>query len=434
MVVQQIICKILATKSPYLVESNNLTVEHFAQYEDEFTFIMQHKDRFGNVPDEATFLSKFPDFDLVDVQESDKYLIDTIQEEYLYYKAVPILQKCADLLQADSAAAVEYIQSEIPNLEIPAYNPGVDLVQQVDIRFEEWVKRSQPDDDTFIASSFPELDVHTGGWRRGEELVVIFARTGNGKTFVTLEILRSAWEQGNVVGLIEPEMSASTVGYRFDTLNSHISNSALFRGYGADAYTDYVQSLKENTVPFWVAHPRNFEHRVTVSKLRNWCKQNNIQVLAIDGVSYMVDERAASFDNRSVQLMHISEDLMSLSQELSIPVIIISQANRTGATTEMPGVESVRDSDGIAFNASIMLSLRNISEQDEKILAMNIGKSRNGPCDITLQYTWDIDHGFFSFRGEATPEQEEQDQVRERPQRPRATAGTSRAAPREETF
>ena len=42
---------------------------------------------YGNVPDKATFLAKFNEFELVDVEESDKYLIDKIREEYNYYKA-----------------------------------------------------------------------------------------------------------------------------------------------------------------------------------------------------------------------------------------------------------------------------------------------------------------------------------------------------------
>jgi replicative DNA helicase len=60
------------------------------------------------VPDKATFLSKF-DMELVDVTESDKYLIDTLKEEYLYYKSVPIIQQAAELLKTDSNLAAEYL-------------------------------------------------------------------------------------------------------------------------------------------------------------------------------------------------------------------------------------------------------------------------------------------------------------------------------------
>ena len=87
MVTLQIISKVLATQDLSIIEDNLLTEEYFVGYEQEYQYLIQHKKDYGNVPDKATFLSKFPDIDLVEVTESDRYLVDTVREEYLYYKS-----------------------------------------------------------------------------------------------------------------------------------------------------------------------------------------------------------------------------------------------------------------------------------------------------------------------------------------------------------
>ena len=86
MVALQIISKILATKDLSIIENNLLTEDYFVGYTDEYNYILSHNKEYGSVPDKATFLSKF-DIELVDVTESDRYLVDTIREEYLYYKS-----------------------------------------------------------------------------------------------------------------------------------------------------------------------------------------------------------------------------------------------------------------------------------------------------------------------------------------------------------
>ena len=57
----------------------------------------------------------------------------------------------------------------------------------------------------FIETGFKELDDVLGGFHLGEELVVIFARTGQGKTWVSLKMLEHIWKMNKRVGLLEPE-------------------------------------------------------------------------------------------------------------------------------------------------------------------------------------------------------------------------------------
>lgn len=394
MVELQVLSKVLKDKNLSLLTLNNITDEYFITYQSEYEFIKNHVDTYGNVPDKETFLAKFPDFTIVEVSETDKYLIDTFNEEHLYAKAVPVVNKIAELMQTDATAAIEYLSGQLDSLKIRSAVMGTDIISQARKRYEEYEAMKANPEQFQISTGFDQLDRIIGGWRRGEELVVIFARTGQGKSWILIKSLQHAWRQGYRVGLIEPEMSDVKTGYRFDTLYGHLSNRSMVRGEELPGYAEYIDDLEKRETPFFVVSPKEFNRRITVSKLRSFVETNNIDILGIDGISYLTDERMKRGDNRTTQLTNISEDLMDLSIELKVPIIVIAQSNREGAAQdEAPALENIRDSDGIAYNCSIAISAR---QKDSKA-ELNVLKNRNGVTGDKLSYLWDIDTGKFVF-------------------------------------
>ena len=398
MIQLQVISKILSTGSNDIVEDNLLDESYFVGYEKEFNFIQNHVKEYGNVPDKATFLDKFPDIELVEVTETDRYLVSTLREENLYYRAVPIIQQSAKLFQADSNEAVEYLLGAIKTLQ-PNYDlGGTNIISDAKERYDQYVERKEHQEDWYFTSGFQELDDLIHGIQREEELFVIFARTNQGKSWVLEKMCTHVWELGFNVGYISPEMSASSIGYRFDTLFKNFSNKALMWGKeNIDTYEGYIESLPEHENKFVVATPHDFNKKITVTKLKNWITQYKLDLLAIDGITYLTDERYKRGDTKTTVLTNISEDLMSLSMELHVPVLVVVQANRTGAidkdTEGTPDLESIRDSDGISHNASKVLSIR----QKDSVLEMGIKKQRFGAVGGKLHYAWDIDQGIFTF-------------------------------------
>ena len=181
MVTLQIINKILATESLDIVEKNSLTDEYFVGYEEEFNFIVDHCREYGNVPDKATFVDKFNKFNFVDVAESDDYLLNTLYEEKLYYDSVRVVQEVAERLKTDSNDAVEYLQSQIENLQIKTTKKCTDIISQADERYQTYLDKMNGGNSWYVTTGFQELDSIINGWSKGEELAVIFARTGEGK-------------------------------------------------------------------------------------------------------------------------------------------------------------------------------------------------------------------------------------------------------------
>lgn len=394
MVELQILSRVLKDKNASILTLNGITEDYFITYGEEYSYIMKHLKNYGNVPDKETFLSKFPNFMLVDVTETDAYLVETFNEEHLYSLTVPVINKLAEIIQTDSRAAVEYLQSQLPSLTQHNIILGKDIISGADERFNEWQDRKQNPKKFCIPTGFKELDDITGGWQRGEEFSVIFARTGQGKSWILIKTLEHAWKMGKRVGLIEPEMSATKTGYRFDTLSGNMSNTSLTRGEDIENYEEYISKLKKNETPFFVASPKDFRRNITVSKLRAFVESNKIDILGIDGISYLKDERAQRGDNRTTGLTNISEDLMDLSIELKIPIIVVCQSNREGAKEDdAPDLENIRDSDGIAYNASTVIAVR----QKGPGIELAVRKNRNGRNGDKLIYLWEIDKGTFQY-------------------------------------
>lgn len=393
----QLLNVVLAKKSTDILDKNGLTKEYFLEYDKEYDFIKKHIETYKVVPDTETFVAQFPDFELLTVNESERYLVDTIREEYLYSKSVPIIKKAAELLKGDANDFVTYMQNEVANL-VPNYQtPFTDIIHD-DSRVRLFEDKSLHKDKWFIPTGFQELDDIVGGWQMGEEYVVWFARTSQGKSWMLVKAMQHAWAIGKNVGYISPEMSANKIGYRFDTVNQHLSNMALLRGdvntITVEEYNNYLEELSKHENKFIVSTPYEFNRQITVSKLKNYVLQNKLDILAVDGITYMTDERYKRGDNKTTTLTNISEDLIALSCELGIPIHIVVQSNRGGVKegeNDTPNLEDIRDSDGISHNATKVFALK--QKEDNLILA--IKKNRDGKCGDKLTYRWNIDLGEF---------------------------------------
>jgi len=414
MVTLQIINKIIMSGKIDIILNNGLEEDHFIGYEEEFNFILKHYNKHNKVPDKETFLDNYKDFDFVNVKETDEYLLDTLFEEHLYYRSVSIIQEVAELLKTDANEAVDYLHSKISQLQIPQLLEGIDIIAKAKERLDLYNDKKNNYENYFIKSGFDELDGIIEGWSKGEELVVFLARTGHGKSWLLTKSLMSAWKDGNRVGYISPEMSPIKLGYRFDTLFKNFSNTKLVRGLGETEYPDYIDKLKNYQTPFIVATPKDFGKKIFVSKLKNFCIMNKLDILGIDGIAYLKDERYKRGDNKTISLTNISEDLMDLSIEIGIPIIVVVQSNRGGVTDndneETPELENIKDSDGIAHNASKVISIK----QTGGALRMDIKKHRDGESEGHLFYLWNIDLGTFKYipsNDDFTPTQEKDKQI-----------------------
>lgn len=399
MVALQILSQVLQTKDISIIENNQLTADFFPEYQEEYEFIMNHYREYGNVPDKASFLSNFQEFEIVEVNESEQYLVDTIREENLYYKSVPVVQNIAKLMKTDSNEAIEYMIHAMKDLQPNYKMGGIDIIQQATERLNAFIDRRDNQDNWFFTTGFPELDDIIHGINRKEELVVFFARPNQGKSWIIEKVCTHIWEIGFNVGYISPEMGELSIGYRFDTLHKNFSNNGLMWGkkdFDERSYRAYIEELKTKQNKFIVATPLDFDNKITVTKLKNFIKQHKLDIIAIDGITYLSDERGKRNDNKTTSLTNISEDLKSLGMELEVPILVVVQANRSGVvdkeSDDLPELESIRDSDGISHNATIVIAIK---QGPDGFITLQVKKQRNGRVGDKISYQWKPDVGEF---------------------------------------
>lgn len=397
LVTTQVINKILQTKDFNIIKRNCLDESYFKGFTDEYKFIENHVNLYGNVPDLQTFIGKFTDFALFEVNETESYLIDKLYEEYGYQRFAEMLPILNTKVQEDSRIAYNFLQSELPKLKPPAICNGIDIIKESKERYDLYANRSNAPESATIKTGLKELDDIFGGWEYGDELVTLVARTNQGKSWLLMKFLVEAWKQGKRVGLYSGEMSHIKLGYRFDALFGHYSNKCLSQGWQVDSYDSYIENLKSLPNPFIIITQKEFGGRPTVQKIRNFIECNNIEIMGIDQYSLMEDGRSSFRDPTRLKLSHIAEDLFLLSSEYRIPILGLAQANREGAKKETedqaPGLENIKESDDIAHNSSKCIGMK----QSTYGLILDIIKNREGKVGDKLMYSWDIDTGHFSY-------------------------------------
>ncbi len=401
MIQLQVLNKLLTDKSLNLVMNNGITPQHFNQYPEEYEFIVEHYRKYGNVPDDETMLEQFPTFDLLNVNESNKYLVETLHEEYLYNQAVPILNKSAELLQSDAQEAVQFLLPRIQTLmKECTYGGGQDIMSNTQQRYQLMLEREGKEGLLGISSGLEELDELLGGWLPGEELVTIVGRVNQGKSWILLFFLAMAWQQGKKVLLYSGEMSTLHVGYRADTLLSHISNTGIVRGTLNDVdkeiYENHLKDAESKNVPFIVVTPKDLGgKRMNVPILESLIEKYQPDIVGIDQLSLMDDSRN-NRDQLRVQLTHIAEDTFRLSEKSGIPILVDAQASRKSAdkdTPDAPELTEIGESDGIGQYSSRVISII----QTPSGLKLAIKKNRYGANNKSLSYCWDIDKGRFNY-------------------------------------
>ena len=399
----QIINKILQTKDYSFITLNNLTAEHFFNYKAEYEFLKTHYDTYHVVPDRLTFLNNFPDFVIQDVNEPDNYLIEQLYNDYNQSYLASRFNGIKKLLEADdTAGATKFFLESVEKLHIGSALQCTDIISDTS-RYERYLDMIANQSKYFISTGFPELDKIITGIDRRNENMVIAARTGVGKSWLLLTIAVAASRQGLTVGIYSGEMSVDKVAYRVDTLLGNIDNRKISRGelYYKDHYKSYLDSLKcSNFGPIKVLTPNDIAGPATVDALQAFVEKEHLDILFIDQYSLLEDTSRAKIAHEKVA--NISKAVKNLQVLKQIPIISVSQMNRTKNEDKTQDTTQIALSDRIGQDATIILMLDKQDAEDPNNkgahkVSINIVKSRDGGDGRKLDYLWDFNTGIYRY-------------------------------------
>ena len=399
----QIINKILQNKDYSLITLNNLTADYFFNYVAEYEFIKAHYNTYHTVPDRLTFLDKFPDFVIQDVNEPDSYLIAQLYNDYNQRYLASRFNGMKKLLEADDTeGAMQYMLDSVEKLHIGSAIQCTDIMTDTS-RYERYLDMIANQSKYFISTGFEELDKIITGIDRRNENMVIAARTGVGKSWLLLTIAAAAAKQGLTVGIYSGEMSVDKVAYRIDTLLGKIDNRKISRGdlYYKDYYKNYLDGLKcAGYGAIKVLTPNDIAGPATVDALQAFVEKEHIEILFIDQYSLLEDNSHAKTSHEMVA--NISKSVKKLQVLKQIPIISVAQMNRTKNEDKSQDSSQIALSDRIGQDATIILMLdkqdsEDINHKGSYKVTLNLVKSRDGGDGRKLEYLWDFNTGFYRY-------------------------------------
>lgn len=395
MVQLQLLNYLLQTGDASLLKVNNVDDTFFSDYTQEYAFIRDHMSVYGQVPDRLTFASKFADFDWIEVRENPNYLIDELYRDRNKRTLARVFNGVRDRINAgDIEGAMALFTTSSQDVLSSTHIDCVDIIRDTS-RYDAYLERTQDFSKYYVKTGFSELDELVGGWDRLEEYATIVARPGVGKSWVLLRCAMAAAEQGLRAGLYSGEMSEVKVGYRFDTLAGHISNSGIIHGNAElmNSYKSFLDSMESRfSGCIKVITPKMIKHSATVMDLEAFIEKENLDILFIDQHSLMEDQRKAK--DPVTRAANISKDLKNLQVLKRIPIITVSQQNRNMVDeNSVIDVSHIAQADRIGQDSTIVIFL----EQKNHVLTMHLAKSRDNGAGVKLKYAIDLDKGVFQF-------------------------------------
>lgn len=397
----QVISRILSSENEEEVDRLlSYDESYYSLFKDQIKFIIDHRFKYGNVPDIFTFQAQFIDnnITLVDVGETIEYLETELKRNKQYIIFLEMFNKVKELGQGDISDVWQYIGVQYDSaMKLDAGQP-MDIVKQAQERADTIIEFNQM---PRIPTGFPEIDkLMYGGLSTVEELLVIIARTNTGKSWICTKMAEAAQEAGFPVGYYSPEMQSPFIATRFDTWRNGFRNSDLVQGIYTEQYKQYIQELQQQETSVYIIEDKDFPEGVSPRRLEAFARKTGIRLLIIDGLSYMIDDQGSTVDHEKYK--HICADLFSMSKRLGCAVVITMQANRATLDSKddkgepFPTIYNAEGSDHPGRIATQVFAVRQIF--DKHVLDIRLEKSRMANnVKPVLSYSWDINIGSMSY-------------------------------------
>jgi len=236
-----------------------------------------------------------------------------------------------------------------------------------------------------IPSGFTKLDRLTSGWQKSE-LVIIAARPSMGKTAFALSMARNmAIDHGKKVAIFSCEMSSVQLVNRLIIAESDISGEKIRNGRLNEEEWKQLDSRIKNLVqaPIFIDDTPAISIFELRAKCRRLMAQNKLDIVIVDYLQLMSGPENAG--SREQEVSNISRSLKSIAKELNVPILALSQLNRSiemRGGTKRPLLSDLRESGAIEQDADMVVF---IHRQDKfGILAFEDGSSTKGIAEIIL--------------------------------------------------
>lgn len=295
-----------------------------------------------------------------------------------------------DLLDFSESSLFKISESNIKKETMPirpVIKEALDLIEE---------SRLRKDGLHGVPSGFSNLDRITLGWQK-TDLVIIAARPSMGKTAFVLSMARNiAVDYERPVAIFSLEMSGLQLVNRLIASETELGSSKIKSGRLEDWEWTLLHSKigKLSASPFYIDDTPALSIFELRAKCRRLKMQHDIQCVIVDYLQLMTagtDMRGS----REQEVSTISRSLKAIAKELNIPIIALSQLNRSVESREgrRPQLSDLRESGAIEQDADLVIFIHRpeyygITEDENHnslkgLAEIIIAKHRNGPTGDT---------------------------------------------------
>ena len=265
------------------------------------------------------------------------------------------------------------------------------LLSQVMERVDFLYSRDNPSDVTGVSTGFTRLDELTSGFQEGD-LIIIAGRPSMGKTALALNIGEHvAVKDKKPVAIFSMEMSGTQIAARMLGSIARIDQHKLRTGKLSDHdWGELTTGLgRLHDAPIYIDETAALNPLELRSRARRLARQydGKLGMVIVDYLQLMVTDRRRE-ENRATELSEISRSLKALAKELSVPVVALSQLNRSvdQRPDRRPIMSDLRESGALEQDADLILfiyrdEVYNRDTVEKGKAEIIIGKQRNGPID-----------------------------------------------------
>jgi len=249
-------------------------------------------------------------------------------------------------------------------------------------------------DITGIPSGYNEFDKLTAGLQPGE-LIVIAGRPSMGKTALALNIAENAAIGTKVpTAIFSMEMPSQQLAFRMISSLGRVDQTHLRTGRFPDEDWSRINTAVQlmSEAPMFIDDTPGLSPTEIRARARRLQREHGLGLIVVDYLQLMAVP--GSKENRATEISEISRSLKALAKELSLPVIALSQLNRSveQRTDKRPVMSDLRESGAIEQDADLILFIyrEEVYNQDtprKGIADIAIAKQRNGPIgDFPLTF------------------------------------------------
>jgi len=263
------------------------------------------------------------------------------------------------------------------------------LLPQVADRIDYLYQRENQGSVTGIPTGFDDLDERTSGFQPGD-LIIVAGRPSMGKTAFSLNIAENvALDTKKAVAVFSMEMGATQLATRMIGSVGRLDQHRMRNGNLEDEdWARLTTALgKLNDAPIFIdegAGLSSFDVRARARRLHR--QTGGLGLIVVDYLQLMAGTSGRASENRATEISEISRSLKSLAKELDVPVVALSQLNRSveQRPDKRPVMSDLRESGAIEQDADLILfiyrdEVYNPDSEDKGTAEIIIAKQRNGP-------------------------------------------------------